>query len=134
MTPAELVIDASVVVRGLTTEGSAAETLDHITTGAVKANAPDLLVAEISNALALPIRTERFDLPSAQLLLTSALDCPIQLHPTTALGPAALDLAGASGLSAYDAFYAVLAAQLGMPLVTADRRLSEAVPDAVLVA
>ena len=39
-----------------------------------------------------------------------------------------------SGLSAYDAFYAVLAAGLAAPLVTADRRLAEAVPDSILVA
>jgi predicted nucleic acid-binding protein len=38
------------------------------------------------------------------------------------------------GLTAYDAFYAVLAEALEVPLVTADRRLAAAVPGALLVA
>lgn len=133
MTPAELVVDASVVVRGLTTEGPAGATLELITKGEARADAPDLIVAEVSNALALAVRTGRFGLPSAQLLLSSVVDGPIQLHPSTALAPAAIELATESGLSAYDAFYAVLAALLSVPLVTADRRLSEAVPNAMLL-
>jgi len=47
---------------------------------------------------------------------------------------AALDVAITTGLSAYDAFYAVLSATIGVPLVTADRKLAAAVPGAVLVA
>jgi len=46
----------------------------------------------------------------------------------------AIELAATSDLSAYDSFYAVLAAALEVPLVTADRRLAAAVPGAVLVA
>ncbi|MGH3111644.1 MAG: type II toxin-antitoxin system VapC family toxin [Gaiellaceae bacterium] len=133
MTLAELVVDASVVVRGLTTEGSAAETLERITTGDTRADAPDLLVAELSNALALAVRTGRLELASAQLLLSSVLDGPIVLHPVAALAPAAIELASGTGLSAYDAYYAVLADTLGVPLVTTDRRLGEAVPGAVLL-
>jgi predicted nucleic acid-binding protein len=49
------------------------------------------------------------------------------------MASAAIDLAVRMGLSAYDAFYAVLAATLDAPLVTADRKLADAVPGAVLV-
>ncbi|MGH3133399.1 MAG: PIN domain-containing protein [Gaiellaceae bacterium] len=52
----------------------------------------------------------------------------------TPLAPSAIALAAGSRLSAYDSFYAVLAAALGLPLVTADRRLAAAVPGSVLVA
>jgi predicted nucleic acid-binding protein len=45
-----------------------------------------------------------------------------------------MELAATTRLSAYDSFYAVLARALGMPLVTADRRLAEAVPESMLVA
>ena len=47
--------------------------------------------------------------------------------------PAALELAATRRLSGYDALYVVLAEALEVPLVTADRRLAELVPDAVLV-
>jgi predicted nucleic acid-binding protein len=128
-----LIVDASAVVRGLTTEGPAAETLDQIGAGVIVGYAPDLLVAEVSNALAVAVRAEQRSLNDAQSLLDSLLQSPIELHPTTAMAPAALELAATTQLSAYDACYAVLARVLGFPLVTADRRLAEAVVDSVLV-
>jgi predicted nucleic acid-binding protein len=45
----------------------------------------------------------------------------------------ALELAVDVGLSASDAFYAVLATMLDLPLVTADRKLAAAVDGSVLV-
>jgi predicted nucleic acid-binding protein len=41
----------------------------------------------------------------------------------------ALELAVRGGISAYDAQYVALAQQLGVPLVTEDRRLREAFPE-----
>jgi len=134
VTLAEAVIDASAVVRGLTTEGEAADLFDQVSEGATIGHAPDLLVAEVSSALALFVRTQRRSLEDAQSLLGLLAASPIQRHPTASLAPAALELAGASALSAYDSFYAVLAAALEVPLVTADRRLAAAVPGALLVA
>lgn len=134
MTLAEAVVDASVVVRGLTTDGTAAEVLDQIAVGAMVGHAPDLLVAEVSNALALAARTERRSLGDAQALFGLLAASPIELHSTAPLAPVAIELAATSDLSAYDSFYAVLAAALEVPLVTADRRLAAAVPGAVLVA
>ena len=133
MTLAEAVVDASVVVRGLTTEGDAADVFDRIAVGATAGHAPDLLVAEVSNALALAVRTERRSLEDAQSLSELLAASPIELHSTARLAPAVIELAARSDLSAYDAFYAVLAAALEVPLVTADRRLAAAVPGAVRV-
>ena len=134
MTLAEAVVDASVVVRGLTTDGAAAEVLDQIGAGATLAHAPDLLVAEVSNALALAVRTEKRALEDAQALFGLLAASPIELHSTVPLAPVAIELAATSDLSAYDSFYAVLAAALEVPLVTADRRLASAVPGAVRLA
>jgi len=134
VTLAEAVVDASVVVRGLTTDGDAAEVLDQIAVGATIGHAPDLLVAEVSNALALAVRTERRSLGDAQSLFGLLAASPIELHSTVPFAPAAIELAATSDLSAYDSFYAVLAAALEVPLVTADRRLAAAVPGAVRVA
>jgi predicted nucleic acid-binding protein len=133
VTPAEAVVDASVVVRGLTTDGDAADVLDRIAVGETVGHAPDLLVAEVSNALALAVRTERRSLGDAQSLFELLAASPIELHSTAPLAPAAIELAARGELSAYDAFYAVLADALAVPLVTADRRLAAVVPGALLV-
>lgn len=132
-TPAEIVVDASVVVRGLTSEGVAAALYDEIASGQVVAHAPELIVAEVSNALAVGVRTERRALDDAQALLRAFLETPCVLHATTPLAPAALALAATTQLSAYDAFYATLASALEVPLATADRGLAALVPNAILV-
>ena len=134
MTLAEAVVDASVVVRALTSEGEAANLFDQVAEGAAVGHAPDLLVAEVSNAMALAVRTDRRSLEDAQSLLELLDASSIRLHPTMPLAQAAIELAGTSELSAYDAFYAVLARALGVPLVTADRRLAAAVQGSVLLA
>ena len=46
---------------------------------------------------------------------------------------AAFEFAQSAGLSGYDAFYAVLAEALDLPLVTADRRQAAAVDGSLLV-
>jgi predicted nucleic acid-binding protein len=131
---AEAVVDASVVVRGLTTDGDAADVLDQIAVGATVGHAPDLLVAEVSNALAVAVRAERRSLGDAQSLFGLLVAGPIELHSTVPLAPAAIELAATSDITAYDSFYAVLAAALDVPLVTADRRMAAAVPGALRVA
>jgi len=129
----EAVVDASIVVRGLTSAGPAADLLAEIGDTALVAHAPDLIVAETANALAVAVRTNERSLESAQFLLGVFAASPIELHASTPLAPAALELAATRRLSAYDALYAVLADALEVPLVTADRRLAELVPRAVLV-
>jgi len=132
--PAEVVVDASVVVRGLTVSGSAAEVLESIAAGATVGHAPKLLITEVSSALAVSVRTERRSLEDALSLLDSLARSPIELHSALPLARATVQLAATSSLSAYDAAYAVLARALDIPLVTADKRLAAAVVGAVLVA
>jgi predicted nucleic acid-binding protein len=92
VTLAEAVVDASAVVRGLTTEGQAAALLDRVAEGAAVGHAPDL-IAEVSSALALAVRTERRLLGDAQSLFELLASSPIELHPTTPLAAAAIELA-----------------------------------------
>jgi predicted nucleic acid-binding protein len=132
-TPAEVVVDASAVVRGLTTEGPAARLLDEIAEGVMVGHSPDLVVAEVSSALAISVRVEARALEDAQMLFGSFVATPIVLHEATPLAPAAIELAATTQLSAYDALYAVLAGLLDLALATADRRLAEAVAHAVFV-
>jgi predicted nucleic acid-binding protein len=133
VTLADAVVDASAAVRGLTIEGEAAELLARIADGASVGHAPALIVAEVSNALALAARTEQRSLDEALRMVERLVSSPLRLHPLAPLAPSAIELAATSLLSAYDSFYAVLAAALDLPLVTADRRLAEAVPGSVLV-
>jgi predicted nucleic acid-binding protein len=51
---------------------------------------------------------------------------PLQLHPVGPLVTSILDVALSRGISAYDASYVALGLNLGLPLVTADRRLVRA--------
>ncbi len=135
VTLVEIVLDASVAVRGLDGEdGPARELVDEIATGATVAHAPDLIVSEVTNALRVRVDAARWPVEAAQLALETLLSWPIVIQPCGPLATSALDTATARGISAYDAFYAVLAEALGLPLVTADRRLADAVPGAMLVA
>ena len=134
MTPAELVLDASVAVRGLLRgEGRAVELADGIATGATAAHAPDLIVPEVTNALRMEINAERWPVEAAQERLDALLAWPISLQPCGPLAGSALEAAATRGISAYDAFYAVLAEAIGAPLVTADRRLADAVGQVILL-
>lgn len=133
MTVADLVFDASAVIRGLTRGGEAAELFDQLGKRSTVGHAPDVIVAEVANAFALAVRFKRRSLVNAVRLFELFARSPIELHPTKPIAPHAIVVAAERGLTAYDAFYAVLSATLEMPLVTADRRLAAAVPGAVLV-
>lgn len=134
MTPAESVVDASVAVRGLTGEDEdAVALLLDIAAGRATGHAPDLLVPEVTNALYRYIGVRRTNLADAQAFVEVVASSSIQLHPSGDLASLALEVAVARDLSAYDAFYAVLAEARDLPLVTADRRLAAAVAGSVLL-
>jgi predicted nucleic acid-binding protein len=134
VTPAELVVDASVVVRGLRRENDEAVAfLVDVGSGASTAHAPDLLVPEVTHALSRYAIGDRRDLEAALASLEALAAAPIRLHATIALAPLALEVAALGELSSYDAFHAVLADVLDVPLATADRSLAAAVPDSILV-
>jgi predicted nucleic acid-binding protein len=132
--PAEVVLDASVVVRGLVrNEGQAREIMNQVARAAVVAHAPDLIVAEVTNALHTGIDARRWPVEAAQERLETFLASPIEIQPCGPLAVLALTEAALSRISAYDAFYAVLSAALEVPLVTADRKLAGLVPETMLV-
>jgi predicted nucleic acid-binding protein len=134
-TTPDIVLDASAAVRGLLRpEGSATELVDRLASGVMSAFVPDLFVSEVTNALAVRVSARRWPLATAAQALDVVLAWPLVVQQCEPLAQQALDSATTLGLSAYEAFYAVLSQTLGLSLVTADRRLAETVPSAVLVA
>lgn len=134
MTPADVVVDASALIRGLQCEAADAEQLvRQISEGALTAHAPDLLAPECTHAVLRLLRAGRLTRAETTAMLDVVASSLIHRHATAPHAELALEVALAAGISAYDAFYVVLAEALDAPLVTADRRLGAATDRAVLV-
>ena len=126
---ARAVVDASVVVRAyLGRYDLAARWLESVVSW------PSLVYVEVPHALLRLHRQQRISLGQARVALQSLHALVADVHPVESLAPQAWDTALARGLSAYDACYVVLAETLDVPLVTADRRLAAATPNAILLA
>jgi predicted nucleic acid-binding protein len=123
-----LVLDASVAVMLAVLEaGSPAARA--LVTGAAP-TAPELILAEVANALWRKVRTKaigREEALAALPLLRRLID---PLVPLRELEAQALDLALRRDHPAHDCFYVALAMREAVPLLTADRRLAERFADA----
>ena len=73
-------------------------------------------------------------LEEAKRIVDTHLAVDADARPVESLVEGAWELALVRSLTVYDACYVVLAEALDVPLVTADRRLAEATPSAVLLA
>jgi predicted nucleic acid-binding protein len=95
--------------------------LDKLLQGDVVCHCPDLILYELGNVLA-----GKTDDPIAGL--RAFLGLPIRLHqPVIGWLSVAATLAGPCRISFYDASFAALARDLGVPLITADRKLARIV-------
>jgi predicted nucleic acid-binding protein len=134
VTAAEIVLDASALVRGLQRETTdATEIVDRIAEGTITAHAPDLIGPETTNALLRLVWAGRSTPRATATMLEAAASSELVRYPSAQFTRPAFALAVETGISAYDAFYAVLSRLLDLPLVTADRKLAAAVPNAILV-
>jgi predicted nucleic acid-binding protein len=89
--------------------------------------APRLWRSEFRNVLSLYVRRALFSLDRAVMLQEEAEDL-LQDREYEVTSADVLSLATDSGCSAYDCEFVALARFLGVPLVTADRRLARAFP------
>ncbi len=129
--PSRCVVDASVGIK-LFVEEPLSEHAQRLFDGLasdppVDLHVPDLFFIECANILWK--YTQRFGRPIEDSLadLSDLERLALQVTSTADLMEDALSLAVKTGLTAYDACYAVLAHRLNLPLVTADKQLSETI-------
>ena len=127
-----LVVDASVAVKWVLKEAesdSARRIVDQ-----AELLAPDLLWAELGNVLWRRQRSGDLSLMDARGMLLTLRDFPVQTHSMFPLLPLALEIALAIGHSIYDCIYLALADREDCRVVTADRRLQNAVASGPMAA
>ena len=124
----EAVLDASAVVRAL-----AYLQPDARAWFGMRVAWPTLVYAEAGNALRRLVRTRAIDVDDARRSLRTLLGAVAAVRPVETLVWPAWAVALERSLTVYDACYVVMAETLGVPLVTADRRLAEATANAVLL-
>ena len=115
------VIDASVAVKLVVEEDFSDQATELLMEG--PHFAPNHWLAEATNVLWW--RTHRGELTrtDARDRLRTLCTAPIVAHPIDGLIERALELSVTHALTVYDTLYVALAERLGLPLVTADRRL-----------
>jgi len=94
---------------------------------------PTLLYPEVAHTVLRLHRNRLASLAEARRILDTLLALSAETRPVESLVAIAWGVALARSLTVYDACYIVLAEALDAPLVTADRRLAEATPNAVLL-
>ncbi|GAB4496409.1 MAG: hypothetical protein OHK003_01440 [Anaerolineales bacterium] len=94
---------------------------------------PDLFYIECANILLKYTRRHNRPLEDSLKDIADLNDLALKSTSTSELIEEALELAHEKNLTAYDAFYAVLARRLALPLVTADAPLARAVDWAVWI-
>lgn len=94
---------------------------------------PDLFYIECANILLKYARRFGRSLEDSQADIADLKLFSLKSTSTAELMEDALLLAAAKQLTAYDACYAVLAQNLGIPLITADEQLSEAGDFAIFI-
>ena len=128
------VFDASVFVRAVVLrEASAREWVRRAMGKELSVAVPDLVFAEIGNALGVYVRDSTLTLDGALRRIALIRRIPLEERDLRILVEPAVGFAISRGLSVYDACYAVLAEAEDAVLVTADRRLAAVVNRAELV-
>ena len=116
------VVDASVVIKWYVPEGDLAAA-QALRAPGVQLAAPDLLFVESSNILWKLVRRGEMQPALAIGIIEKIVASPFITYTNESLARDAMDLAIATGVSAYDASYVALAARLNVRCITADQKL-----------
>ncbi|HSK80576.1 MAG TPA: type II toxin-antitoxin system VapC family toxin [Thermoanaerobaculia bacterium] len=121
----KLVVDASVAAKWVFPEEHS-EAAGRLLTGNRELWAPDLIWAETGNIAWKKHRRGEVSEEAARTILLDFRRFPLQTHPSEKLLAAAWELATGLDRSFYDSLYLALALHQGCFMVTADRRLYNA--------
>lgn len=123
--PDRAVVDASAAVKWFVPEAYA-EAARHLLQGSRALLAPDLIWAEVANALWRKWREGELPAEAVQGILVDFRRFPLYIYASETLYDIAWPVAQASGRTFYDSLYLALAISAGCPLVTADARFFNA--------
>jgi predicted nucleic acid-binding protein len=131
------VVDASVGIKLFVNEefsGQAYALFSHLAADPpAELYVPDLFYIECANILLKYVRRFGRSLDDAQADLADLNRLALKSTPTADLMEESLSLASEKNLTAYDACYAILARQLDMQLITADKQLALAMGSAIFI-
>jgi len=116
------VVDASVIIKWYVPEGDY-EAARAMRTAETALAAPDLLFAETANIIWKLVRRGEMTSSRGIEIIDEIVTAPFITVSNQSLAQDALDLAIATGLSAYDASYVALAIRIDKILITADEKL-----------
>jgi predicted nucleic acid-binding protein len=119
--PAPIVVDATVLTKWYVPELYSEECRRLLD---LKAEffVPEAAISQVSGALWKRARTGELRPDLANRIVRSLCRLPVTYVPTSSLGPAAMELAIASGRTFNESLYFALALRKGTRLVTADHR------------
>ncbi|RPI61978.1 MAG: PIN domain-containing protein [Planctomycetaceae bacterium] len=125
------VVDASVVAAAFFREDHA-DRSGELLAGRHTLHAPDLIHAELANVIWKRYNRGEISSIEAGELLEDFRSLPLQITPCGDLVETALDLALPTGRSVYDCLYLALGIKSGSAMVSADKRLVNALADTPL--
>ncbi|MGB6772160.1 MAG: type II toxin-antitoxin system VapC family toxin [Candidatus Dormiibacterota bacterium] len=118
-----IVLDASVLAAALADDGPGGDRARARLRGE-RLTAPEIIDLEVLSVLRRRSASGHLDGRRCQLALTDLLELPLRRAAHRPLLPRCWELR--HNLTVYDAAYVALAEALGVPLLTADRRLARA--------
>jgi predicted nucleic acid-binding protein len=122
----DVVVDASVAVKWFVPENYSAEAI-RLLDVAFRRHIPVLLYSEVGQTIWKKVnRRKEIDAAEGRSIVRGLMITPLELHDVTPLLEPAFDIALATGRTVYDSIYVALAVALGCKLVTADRKLYNA--------
>lgn len=124
-----LVIDASVLIKFYVPEvlfDRAERLLAKVEKGDIELSAPDLIYPEVGNILWKKNRLKELTHSEVEEITDAILSFPLKIEASKPLLPLALDIAIACGITVYDAIYVSLAKVYETAMMTADRKLVDA--------